>query len=167
MARCRSLARLQCFGRKAPALSELLLIEVGGGHDELVDTENPIRPLDACTYETYSLILLADFAIPDFVILLLVYGSLPFSPYPCTLILCASCGTNGGPCPCPSPKCHSIPKCLTLVSCNPARRRYIPFPKLLKLKVNEFWRWTGREMCEGAGQNGVGRVLSAEKHTPK
>jgi hypothetical protein len=55
-----------------------------------VDTENPIRPLDARTYETYSLILLADFANPDFVILLLVYGSLPFSPYPCMLILCAS-----------------------------------------------------------------------------
>jgi hypothetical protein len=41
---------------------------------------------------------------------------------------------------CPSPKCHSIPKCLALVSCNPARRRYILFPKLLKLKVNELSR---------------------------
>jgi hypothetical protein len=61
-----------------------------------VDTENPIRPLDACTYETYSLIPLADFAYPDFVTLLLVYGSLPFSPYTCTLIPCPSCGTVGG-----------------------------------------------------------------------
>jgi hypothetical protein len=56
----------------------------------VVDTENPIRPLDACAYETCSLLLLADFAYPDFVILLLVYGSLPFSPYPCTLIHCAT-----------------------------------------------------------------------------
>src|SRR5262249_32961733 len=51
-----------------------------------VGAENPIRPLDDCAYETFSLILLADFAYPDFVILLLVYGSLPFSPYSCTLI---------------------------------------------------------------------------------
>jgi len=55
-----------------------------------VDTENPIRPLDACAYETCSLILLSDFAYPGFVILLFVYGSLPFSPYSCTLILCAA-----------------------------------------------------------------------------
>jgi CheY-like chemotaxis protein len=45
---------------------------------------------------------------------------------------------------CPSPKCHPIPKCLAWVSCKLARRRYIPFPKLLKLKVNEFWRRTGQ-----------------------
>jgi hypothetical protein len=44
---------------------------------------------------------------------------------------------------CPSPKCHPIPECLAWVSCNLARRRYIPFPKLLKLKLNEFWRRTG------------------------
>src|SRR5262245_4551265 len=44
---------------------------------------------------------------------------------------------------CPSPKCHPIPKCLAWVSCNSARRRYIPFLKLVKLKVNEFWRRTG------------------------
>ena len=36
------------------------------------------------------------------------------------------------------PDCHPIPKCLAWVSCNLARRRYIPFPKLLKVKVNEF-----------------------------
>ena len=59
-----------------------------------VDAENPVRPLDTCISETYSLILFADFANPDFVTLLPVYGSLPFSPYPCTLILCASCGTD-------------------------------------------------------------------------
>ena len=75
----------------------------------VVDTENAIRPLDACTYETCYLILLADFANPDLVILLLVYGSLPFSPYTCTLILCASCGTDGGN-PRPSPTTgHSQP----------------------------------------------------------
>src|SRR5262245_10544925 len=67
-----------------------------------VDIGNPIRPLDACTYETCPLILLADFAYPNFVPLLLIYASLPFSPYPCTLILCASCGTDGGN-PRPSP----------------------------------------------------------------
>jgi hypothetical protein len=61
-----------------------------------VDTENPIRPMHACTYEICSLILLADFAYPDFVILLLVYGPLPFSPYTCTLIPCPSCGADGG-----------------------------------------------------------------------
>jgi hypothetical protein len=38
---------------------------------------------------------------------------------------------------CPSPKPHLVPRCLAWVSCNLARRRYIPFPKLLKLKVNE------------------------------
>jgi len=71
-----------------------------------VDTENPIRPLDACTYENCPLILLADFAYPNFVPLLLVYASLPFSPYPCTLVLCASCGTDGGN-PRPSPTAES------------------------------------------------------------
>jgi len=49
--------------------------------------------------------------------------------------------------PCPTPKCHPIPKCLAWVSCNLARRRYIPFPKLLKIKVNEFWRRTSRSAC--------------------
>jgi hypothetical protein len=58
-----------------------------------VDTENPIRPLDACTYETCYLILLADFANPVFVTLLLVYD-------------------------CPSPKPHHDARCLTLASYN-------------------------------------------------
>jgi len=61
-----------------------------------VDTGNPIRSLNACAYETCSLILLTDFANPVFVILLLVYGSLPFSPYTCTLILSATYRTVGG-----------------------------------------------------------------------
>jgi hypothetical protein len=65
-----------------------------------VDAENTIRPLDACTYETCSLKLLADFANPVFVILLLVYDSLPSSPY------------------CPSPNPHHGAKCITLVSNN-------------------------------------------------
>jgi len=46
------------------------------------------------------------------------------------------------------PDCHPIPKCLAWVSCNLARRRYIPFPKLLKLKVNEFWRRTTSKSFE-------------------
>src|SRR5262245_14528942 len=41
------------------------------------------------------------------------------------------------------PNCHPIPKCRARVLWNPARRRYIPFPELLKLKVNEFWRRIG------------------------
>ena len=55
-----------------------------------VHTENPVRLLYACTYEIYSLILPTDFANLGFVILLLFYGSLPSSLFPCTLLLCAS-----------------------------------------------------------------------------
>jgi hypothetical protein len=44
--------------------------------------------------------------------------------------------------PCTSPKPHLVPRCIAWISCNLARRRYIPFPKLLKLKTNEFWRRT-------------------------
>jgi hypothetical protein len=36
--------------------------------------------------KNWTIILLPDFANPDLVILLLVYGSLPFSTHPCTLI---------------------------------------------------------------------------------
>jgi hypothetical protein len=43
-------------------------------------------------------------------------------------------------------KSHPILKCLARISCNLARRHYIPFPKLLKLKVNEFWRRTGQRI---------------------
>jgi hypothetical protein len=56
--------------------------------------------------------------------------------FPCSIVTAAIFA-------CPSPKCHPIPKCLALASYNMARRRYIPFPKLLILKVNEFWRRTG------------------------
>ena len=38
------------------------------------------------------------------------------------------------------PDHYPIPRRLTWISCNLARRRYIPFPKLLILKVNEFCR---------------------------
>jgi hypothetical protein len=38
---------------------------------------------------------------------------------------------------CQSPKFHPVPGCLTLVLCNLGQQRYIPFPKLLKLKGNE------------------------------
>src|SRR5262249_42669424 len=34
-------------------------------------------------------------------------------------------------------KCHPIPICLAWVSCNLARQRYIPFPKLLKPKADK------------------------------
>jgi len=38
------------------------------------------------------------------------------------------------------------PRCLAWVTFDLARRRYIPFPKLLKLKADEFWRRTG-DVC--------------------
>ena len=74
-----------------------------------VPTENPIQPSDACTYKNYPLILITGVLNSDFLILLPLYGSLPFSPSPCTLLFCASIGTDGGnPCTSPATR-HSQP----------------------------------------------------------
>src|SRR5262249_51657357 len=67
-----------------------------------VPTENPIQPSDACTYKNYPLILPIGIWNSVFLILLPLYGSLPFSPSPCTILFCASIGTDGGN-PRPSP----------------------------------------------------------------
>jgi len=53
-------------------------------------TENPIQPSDACTYKNYPLILPIGIRNSVFLVLLPLYGSLPFSPSPCTLLFCAS-----------------------------------------------------------------------------
>lgn len=51
------------------------------------------------------------------------------------------------------------------VSCNLARRRYIPSLKLLKLKVKEFWRRTAEDYdAERAERYGwINRALPADK----
>lgn len=48
--------------------------------------ENPIQPSDACTYKNYPLILPIGIRNSVFLVLLPLYGSLPFSPSPCTLL---------------------------------------------------------------------------------
>ena len=81
-------------------------------------TENPIQPSDACTYKNYPLILPIGIRNSVFLILLPLYGSLPFSPSPCTLLFCASIGTDGGnPRPSPAtgnPQPHSQTAFLTI-----------------------------------------------------
>src|SRR5262249_20628946 len=67
-----------------------------------VPTENPIQPSDACTYKNYPLILPIRIRNSVFLVLLPLYGSLPFSPSSCSLLFCASIGTDGGN-PRPSP----------------------------------------------------------------
>src|SRR5262249_10527452 len=71
--------------------------------------------------------------------------------------------TRSGAAACPSPKYHPIPKCLAWASCNLARRRYITFPKLLKLKVKEFWRRTTQyikdDLCSVPYRFGDGNSL--------
>src|SRR5215510_12301501 len=74
-----------------------------------VPTENPIQPSDACTYKNFPLILTTGVLNSDFLILLPLYGSLPSSLFPCSLLFCASFGTDGGN-PRPSPATgHSQP----------------------------------------------------------
>src|SRR5215510_3799147 len=84
----------------------------------LVPTENPIQPSDACTYKNYPLILLIGIRNSVFLVLLPLYDSLPFSPSPCTLLFCASIGTDGGnPRPSPAtgnPQPHSQKALLTI-----------------------------------------------------
>lgn len=76
--------------------------DVPSASDSPVPTENPIQPSDACTYKNYPLILPIGIRNSVFLVLLPLYGSLPFSSSPFTLLFCASIGTDGGN-PRPSP----------------------------------------------------------------